>query len=718
MPSKDSANGAVAATVTASDIARLASVGRAAVSNWRHRFADFPRPVGGTSSHPLFALTEVEHWFARHDRPFQLEPADRVWQRIRGAVDDPRLGELVGRLGAFLVYHQRDPAGAVRLLGSGEDASVAASVAASVEAAIGQAVPELPNVAGAPSPWDPGWVPIARVAAQAVGRHGHADLFDALRARFHEVHSRRAAALPAAVAELMVTLAGLRGPAAARARVLDPACGIGRSLAAARAAGVGELLGQDVDPTVARVSAAGLLLRGGQARIVVGDSLRADAFAGERVDAVLCRPPFGQRTWGYDELLGSPWWRYGLPPRGEPELAWVQYCLAHASVGAPVLVVMPVTAASRRAGRRIRANLLRARALRAVVGLPPALFPVGSAPDLWILHQPEERASAVDVLLGSADGDLGAVEAAWRSFTADRVDAADRDPELPAGFRRMPVADLLDEEVDLSPRRHVRLAPAPSTGASFPAAREGLLAAVTALAGAIPDLAAVGRPAQDSAPDGGMAGAADLPLGELARAGAVHIVVASASASASVQVQVQTDGELRLLTADDVRLTRSSSGRAGPRADQVLLQSGDVVGVATSAGIIARVIEAEDVGAVLGPRLVLLRVDPDRLDPFFLAGSLRAAGGYRTGSGAGVGAGAGAQPAGVTGGSSARTELRRLRVPVLPMAAQRTRGADYRRLAATERSLRGVLDFGAEVVRLGYLGVADGSLRGGDAGSR
>lgn len=697
MPSKDSANGA-AATVTASDIARLAAVGRAAVSNWRHRFADFPRPVGGTSSRPLFALTEVENWFVRHDRPFQIEPADRVWQRIRGAVDDPLLGELVGRLSGFLVYHQRDPAGAVRLLG-GEDASVAASV----EAAIGQAVPELPDVAS--SPWDPTWVPIARVAAQAVGRHGHADLFDAVRARFHEVHSRRAAALPAAVAELMVTLAGLRGPAAARARVLDPACGIGRSLEAAQAAGVGELLGQDVDPTVARVSAAGLLLRGKQARIVVGDSLRADAFAGERADAVLCRPPFGQRTWGYDELLGSPWWRYGLPPRGEPELAWVQYCLAHASVGAPVLVVMPATATSRRAGRRIRANLLRARALRAVVGLPPALFPIGSAPDLWILHQPDQQVSAVDVLLGSADDDLGVVEAAWRCFAVDRVD---RDPELPPGFRRMPVADLLDEDVDLSPHRHVRAAPAPSTGERFPATRERLLAALTALVAAVPDLAAVARPTQNGSPDDGMAGTADLPLGELARAGAVRLVVAPA--------QVQTGGELRLLTADDVRLARSSSGQAGPQAGQVMLQPGDVVGVATSAGITARVIEAEDVGAVLGPRVVLLRVDPDRLDPFFLAGSLRAADGYRTGSGAG--AGAEAQPAGLTGGSSTRTELRRLRVPVLPMALQRARGADYRRLAALERSLQGALDLGAEVARLGYLGVADGSLRGGDAGSR
>ena len=46
--------------VTAAGIARLAGVGRAAVSNWRRRHADFPKPVGGTETSPSFALSDVE----------------------------------------------------------------------------------------------------------------------------------------------------------------------------------------------------------------------------------------------------------------------------------------------------------------------------------------------------------------------------------------------------------------------------------------------------------------------------------------------------------------------------------------------------------------------------------------------------------------------------------------------------------------------------------
>ncbi|WP_268761350.1 N-6 DNA methylase, partial [Frankia sp. AvcI1] len=221
---------------------------------------------------------------------------------------------------------------------------------------------------------------------------------------------------PPAVADLMVGLAGL-GRMAGELTVLDSACGVGGLLEAARVAGVRRLLGQDVDPTAARITGAGLLLHGADARIVAADSLLADAFVGGQADVVLCGPPSGQRAWPHDELVDSPWWGYGVPPRGEPELAWVQHCLAHGRRGAPVLVLMPAAAASRPAGRRIRANLLRAGALRAVLGLPLDLFGAGSAPDLWVLRVPGDDVPPAQVLMGLASNDPSTVQRAWSSFT-------------------------------------------------------------------------------------------------------------------------------------------------------------------------------------------------------------------------------------------------------------------------------------------------------------
>jgi hypothetical protein len=46
--------------VSLAEIARIAGVGRAAVSNWRRRHDSFPTRIGGTDVSPQFSLAEVE----------------------------------------------------------------------------------------------------------------------------------------------------------------------------------------------------------------------------------------------------------------------------------------------------------------------------------------------------------------------------------------------------------------------------------------------------------------------------------------------------------------------------------------------------------------------------------------------------------------------------------------------------------------------------------
>lgn len=60
------------ARVTSAQIARLAGVGRAAVSNWRRRYPDFPKPVGGSPTSPMFVLAEVEKWLTDTGKGEQL----------------------------------------------------------------------------------------------------------------------------------------------------------------------------------------------------------------------------------------------------------------------------------------------------------------------------------------------------------------------------------------------------------------------------------------------------------------------------------------------------------------------------------------------------------------------------------------------------------------------------------------------------------------------
>jgi hypothetical protein len=176
--------------VTAADIARLAGVGRAAVSNWRKRHPDFPAPVGGTAASPEFDLTEVEEWLRSQGKLSALAGEDRLWQRVMTAGD--HVAPTLAAIGAFLLARQR-----------GESPALP-----DVDASLGQAVAGLADERG----------------SQAA--------FDALWQRFAQLPARRTGMTSDELADLMVGLADVAGGS-----VFDPACGSGGILRAGARAG-------------------------------------------------------------------------------------------------------------------------------------------------------------------------------------------------------------------------------------------------------------------------------------------------------------------------------------------------------------------------------------------------------------------------------------------------------------------------------------------------
>ncbi len=638
--------------VNAADIARIADVGRAAVSNWRKRFDDFPKPVGGTATSPAFSLAEVEQWLRRHDRYVEVSPLERVWQRLRSAGDDLRLGDIVGGAGAFLIYLQRDPSGWRELSRLPDE-----ELLARLPGAIAEAAPELP---GDPADAVPADASLIRALAGLAADTGPQDVFDGICERYVEAHSRRLLVTPENVAALMTEIA-----AAAGGTVLDPACGIGTLLLASDAK---VAMGQDVSESAARLTAVRLLLRGRKAVIRAGDSLRADAFPGEQVDAIVCNPPFNDRGWGYEELANDPRWEYGLPPRGESELAWVQHCLAHVKPGGLVVIMMPGVASSRRPGRRIRGNLLRAGALRAIMTLSVGAAPASSgAPDLWVLRRPRPGDHPSDLLMVNAGEDLELARTAWRAY----LEGGD----LPEGSTTMRIIDLLDEEVALTPAHRVPVQ-SQTEPSAFVGARERAAAAISRLG--VPELVPSPR-------------RRDMPMtniGELSRAGVVTILQGP--------IRLKVDGGCQpVLTAKDLLLDRAPTGRTRPNDGLVVIEPGDVVAPVIARGdTVARVMQ--EGGAVLGPQLLLFRTDPERLDPYFLAGCLRVTG-----------------ESSLRLGSSARMDPRRAQLPRLPIEEQRAYGKAFRHLLEFEDAVRKLRAVGDELVRLGFDGLLDGTLQPG-----
>lgn len=610
------------AKVSAAEISRLAGVTRATVSNWRRRHDDFPDPVAGNESRPLFDLHAVQEWLASHGIDAAQSPEAELRTLVRSHATPQAVTTVME-----VLRRTEDGWSA----SGADDRKLATEVAAALRSA---------------------------TSTEQVRT-----TLDILSERaMDDAASTGVYVTPPVVASMMAALLRSATTPAVRS-VLDPACGSGNLLLAAAQCGAEELYGQDSVPV--QVQRARLLIEAETALepvVRAGDSLTADAFSDLRVDAVLCNPPYGQRDWGSGELAFDTRWDYGLPPRGEPELAWVQHAIAHLRPGGIAALLLPPAVATRTSGRKIRSNLVRAGALRAVIGLTPGVAqPWHVGLQIWVVRRPEVGAAVPDSMLfvdtaGGArpDGDrLGqdAVIALWQAFDEGSFDSA-AESGVSAVVR---LVDLLDEEVDLTPARYVRSA------LDSGAVSEQVGAALDNLGAAAADLADV---------------LAEVP-GWAESRGKSWRFIGIADLVNHVQLQwfraappgsERPPGDRRVLTAPDVANGTPASGTIDSVPDEpVEVCEGDVLMPAVrsdrSGGRTARVATAEDAGAVLGPHVHALRVDRSRLDPWFLAGFLT-----------------GTENVSAIRTSTVRFDLSRLRVPVLSLEEQRRYGALFRQL--------------------------------------
>ncbi|MFE8013075.1 N-6 DNA methylase [Streptomyces antibioticus] len=486
----ENAASSVGPLVTGAEIARLAGVTRAAVSNWRRRYDDFPAPAGGGASSPLYALAEVQEWLDRQRKGQEVSPEVELWQAMRAAYGEQMVVGL---------------------------AQVAAVLA-------GRTEPELPDG-------------VAARIRDLVRTASPVDLVNGLTGRFLD-SARRAGSDQVTPERVVRAVRHFAPELTSDATVFDPACGIGvLLLSVASEAGI-RCRGQELDADSARFAQlrADVLGRA-DVHIVAGDSLRADEWHDLKADLVVCDPPAGVTEWGREELLLDSRWDLGTPSKAEVELAWLQHAYAHTVAGGQVVMVMPASVAYRKAGRRIRSELVRRGILRQVVALPPGTATSHALPvHLWCLRRPESP--------GGAD----------TQHTVRMVDLTDNSPDGELEPRPDQVADvalieLLDDTVDLTPGSHLRSRHRDYPG-EYAALRKELEDQVRRLAAILPELAAGGGP--------GSLDGATTSVADLARAG---LVAYNGPEPVSASEQLDTDylqGFLR--SSANVRRSTSASG--------------------------------------------------------------------------------------------------------------------------------------------------------------
>lgn len=468
--------------ISAAEVARLAGVTRAAVSNWRRRHPGFPDPAGG-GRNALFALSEITDWLDRQRKNSDVSDEVLVWQDLRTLHGDDMIRGVADVAERFTGGggERLDESTRLRLDGLAGQTSPAQVVEALTERVIASAgTLTTPQLAAA----------VARFAGSVTGT------------------------------------------------VFDPACGVGSLLLSFRAGSATRLVGQELNASAARLARARGSLAGVELEVSAGDSLRADAWPDLRADLVVCDPPVGLTDWGRDDLLLDRRWEFGIPTKAEGELAWLQHCYAHVAPGGKAIIVMPPSVAYRRAGKRIRAELLRHGILEQVVALPPGMAASHPQPvHLWILRrvaetqQPARSVAMVD-LTGADPGETLAVD------DSKAVDVS--------------VISLLDEAVDLTPAAHTS-APPGNRAEEYVAARESALRRLRQLADLLPELS----------PGPGSIDGGTLRVADLARAGLVDLSERTASSTSD-----QLDADyLRGFLRSAANVSRNTSGSGTYRVD-------------------------------------------------------------------------------------------------------------------------------------------------------
>lgn len=588
--------------ITAAAIARLAGVGRAAVSNWRKRYPAFPKPAGGSPNSPTFDRAEVLTWLTETGKAGQLAIAGRT------------------------------DGGTIRVDASGRDRV------------------------------DGGFTGVFDIVfteeRKRVPERSIADLLP------HHLLARTIVALlPRSVVADRATRDDSPSPGYTYARddepggdgpyrggvnddpelpvVIDPACGAATALMAAadRFGTRIRLVGQDIDEGAARSAAFNLSenARGASYEIHAGDSFtdsQLGAYLGKAA-AVVCEPPFDRPDWPVAELTTDRRWEFGTPAPRDGELAWLQHCYAHLRPHGVAVVAVSQRTCVQPSGEHIRAALVRTGVLRAVIALPKR---IGSLPGtdicLWVLRRPSgapDRAP-VRVIDLSGLGDMADIPlefGAWQQL----FDGGD-----PAVSRAVERLELLDERACLLPSRYLAVRGQASAAD---------LAQVTEQLAKI--YAAVGR---------------GLPQFTVAKTISHHAYVTLA--------ELERVGALMIRARDDT-----------PRVGDVLLRTqGRPPVVATAEkdrdeDAIERFIEVSGIAQVV-------EIDGTRLDPYFVALFLRSD--------------VAALPVANTLGAINRDDLRRCRIPRLPLADQRQYGDAFRRLSELEQALAALSDLSAKVI--------------------
>lgn len=210
-----------------------------------------------------------------------------------------------------------------------------------------------------------------------------------------------------------------------KGRIYDPACGssgmfvMSQKFLEEHQWNLKEITiyGQESNQTTWKLSKMNLAIRHMNSQFIAWNtewSFLRDAHPDLKADYILANPPFNQSDWWQDVLQDDARWKYGIPPAGNANYAWIQHMLYHlAPHGVMSTVLANGSLSSNTSGEgEIRKRLIQADLVECIVALPKQLFyNTGIPACIWFLRR-ERNTRKQETLF---------IDASEMGFMKDRV---------------------------------------------------------------------------------------------------------------------------------------------------------------------------------------------------------------------------------------------------------------------------------------------------------
>ena len=187
-------------------------------------------------------------------------------------------------------------------------------------------------------------------------------------------------------------------------RVYDPCCGSGGMFVQSakfierHQGNINNIsvFGQDSNPTTWKMAQMNLAIRGIEADLgkFAADTFFNDLHPTLKADFILANPPFNLSDWGADKLQDDVRWKYGIPPAGNANFAWLQHMIHHLSPRGRIGMVLANGSLSSQSGGEgeIRKNIINADLVDCIIAMPAQLFYTTQIPvSLWFLSRNKKQ---------------------------------------------------------------------------------------------------------------------------------------------------------------------------------------------------------------------------------------------------------------------------------------------------------------------------------------